>query len=103
MSGYLLTRTARTDLLVIRSYYLENAGYEVARNMASEFTRSFQFLGRTPGAGHQRKDLTEDASIRFWPMRDFLIVYRAAATPVEILFVVRGSRNIPDLLLNRMS
>jgi plasmid stabilization system protein ParE len=33
MSGYILTPTAQEDLTAIRDYYLDEAGYRIARQM----------------------------------------------------------------------
>jgi len=79
MSGYVLTPTAQQDLLQIRDYYWEQAGHRIARQILTEFVEAFQFLGRTPGAGHKREDLAEARPILFWPMRDYLILYTRPA------------------------
>jgi hypothetical protein len=34
----------------------------------------------------------------FWPVRDYLIVYRPERKPIEIVTVVRGSRDVRALL-----
>lgn len=72
MSRYVLMPAAKEDLAGIRDYYLAEAGYRVARQMAVEFADAFRFLARTPGAGHVRQDLAEDRPILFWPLRDYL-------------------------------
>jgi plasmid stabilization system protein ParE len=56
MSGYVLTPTAQEDLAGIRDYYLDEAGYRIARQMHVEFVEAFRFLARAPGAGHKRED-----------------------------------------------
>ena len=43
------------DRSASREYYLKAAGYQVARQMMSEFVDGFRVLGNTPGAGHKRK------------------------------------------------
>ena len=85
----------------IRDYYLEEAGSRVARQMVVEFVAAFRFLARTPGAGHKREDLAEDRPISFWAMRDYLILYRPATKPLQILSVVRGSRDVPTVIGRR--
>jgi toxin ParE1/3/4 len=98
MSRYVLTPAAQEDLAGIRDYYREEAGPRVARQMLVEFIEAFRFLARTPGAGHIREDLAENRPILFWPMRDYLILYKARTTPLEILSIFRGSRDVPGLL-----
>ena len=87
MSRYILMPAAQEDLAGIRDYYLEQAGYRVARKMIVEFVEVLRFLARTPGAGHVREDLAEDRPILFWPMRDYLILYKPETNPLEILSI----------------
>jgi toxin ParE1/3/4 len=101
MSGFILSPTAQRDLTDIRDYYLEEAGHRVARQMLVEFVEAFRVLTRTPGAGHKREDLAEDRPILFWPMRDYLILYRPGTVPLEIITIARGSRDIPGIIGNR--
>ncbi len=101
MSGYSLTPSAQGDLRGIRRYYRREAGYGIARQMNAEFVSSFRRIAGNPGIGHKREDLAGDRPILFWPMRDFLILYRSAGTSVVILMVVRGSRDIAQLIEHR--
>src|SRR5262249_5481092 len=101
MSGYILTPTAQGDLVQIRDYYLETAGQRVARQMLVEFVQAFRFLSRNPGAGHKRQDLAENRPVLFWPMRDYLVIYKRDITPLEIVTIARGDRDIPTILGRR--
>jgi antitoxin ParD1/3/4/toxin ParE1/3/4 len=101
MSGYILTPIAQEDLTDIRDFYLEEAGRRVARQMLVEFVEAFRFLARTPGAGHEREDLAEDRPILFWPMRDYLVLYRPGTNPLQIVTILRGSQDIPGIIGRR--
>jgi len=101
MSRYVLMPAAQDDLAAIRDYYLEEAGYGVARQMLVEFVDTFRFLARTPGAGHARPDLAEDRPILFWPLRDYLILYKPQTDPLQILSVFRWTRDTPHLIGRR--
>lgn len=101
MSRYVLMPIAQQDLAGIREYYLAEAGYRVSRQMMIEFVEEFRFLARSPGAGHKREDLAEDRPILFWPMRDYLIVYRPGTQPLQIVTIVRGSRDLPRIVVSR--
>jgi plasmid stabilization system protein ParE len=101
MSGYVLLPVAQEDLAGIRDYYLEEAGSRGARQMLVEFIETFRFLARTPGAGHKREDLAENRPILFWPMRDFLILYKEGSNPVEIVTIARGSQDLPKIIGRR--
>ena len=101
MSRYVLMPAAKEDLIEIRDYYSEKAGHHVARQMIVEFVAAFTFLAGTPGAGHLRQDLAEERPILFWPMRDYLILYKPATNPLQILSIFRGSRDVPALVGRR--
>ena len=47
--------------------------------------------------GHKREELAEDRPVLFWPVRDYLVIYRRIHKPIEIVRVVRGSRDISAL------
>ena len=94
MSGYFLTPVAHDGLVDIRDYYPEEAGYRVARQMLVEFVEAFRFLALTPGAGHKREDLAEDRQILFWPIRDYLILYKPDKSPWQIITIARGSQDV---------
>jgi len=98
MSRYVLARSAQRDLVLIPDYYLEEAGYRVARRMLAELVAAFRFLAATPGAGHKREDLAGSRPVLFWPVRDYLIVYKPGGKPLQILAILHASRDIPTLL-----
>jgi antitoxin ParD1/3/4/toxin ParE1/3/4 len=98
MKRYLLSPTAQEDLVHIRDYYLTVAGTRIARQMLAEFVEAFRFLAKNPGAGHTRQDLVEDRPVLFWPMRDYLILYKPDTNPLRIVSVFRGSQDIPGIV-----
>jgi hypothetical protein len=51
--------------------------------------------------GHVRADLTS-YTVLFWPVGDYLVIYRAERRPIEIVAVTQGSRDIPTFLSSRM-
>ena len=101
MSGYILTPVAQEDLADIRDYYPDEAGYRVARQMLVEFVEAFRFLALTPGAGHKREDLAEDRRILFWPMRDYLILYKPDTSPLQVITIARGSQDVAKIIGRR--
>jgi len=46
-----------------------------------------------PQQGHTRGDLTK-RPVLFFPLYSFLVIYRPQASPIRILGVLRGSRNV---------
>ena len=101
MSRYILAPFAQEDLVNIRDYYLEEAGSRVARQMLAEFVEAFRFLARNPRIGHPRNDLAGDRPVLFWRVREYLVVYKAETKPLEIVTIVRGSRDIPNVIGKR--
>ena len=99
MSAYLLGTDAELDLGEIWDYIAaDNA--DAADRWIGKLFDAFEALGRNAEIGHTRKDLTSDP-VRFWPVGSYLIIYRADSSPVEIVAVTQGSRDIPSFLGRR--
>ena len=98
MSRYRLSALAQQDLADIRDYYLTQGSPRAARTMLVQFVEALRALARTPGLGHRREDLAKDRPVLFWPVRDYLVIYRRTHKSIEIVRVVRGSRDISALL-----
>ena len=69
--------------------------------MLVESVEAFRFLALTPGAGHKREDLAEDRQILFWPMRDYLILYKPDTSPLQIITIARGSQDVAKIIGRR--
>jgi toxin ParE1/3/4 len=90
---YTLSPEAQQDLIEIRDYYLETAGARVARYVLGEIVKALQLLAHSPGVGHKRQDLTDEA-VKFWPIFAYLIVYDTEMRPLRIARVLHGSRDL---------
>ena len=101
MSGYVLSADAALDLEDIWEYIAAD-NVDAADRWTGKLFDAFEALGRTPGMGHKREDLTA-YPVLFWPVGAYLVIYRAERLPVEIVAVTRGSRDIPVFLRQRMS
>jgi antitoxin ParD1/3/4/toxin ParE1/3/4 len=51
-------------------------------------------------AGHWRRDVT-DAPVRFFSVYSYLIVYRPETTPLQIVGILHGGRNVEEILSKR--
>ena len=60
----------------------------------------FASLAKMPMQGHVRKDLT-DRRVLFFPL-SFLVVYQPDITPIRIMTVFRGKRDVRRLLKERL-
>ena len=96
MSRYLLTKLALADLEEILGYIAEDRPSAVER-VGARFVSTFDALAKNPQMGHVREDLTA-RPVRFWPLYTYLVVYRADTTPLQILPVLSGYRDIAALL-----
>jgi len=80
--------------------YIADDSVELANRIEGEFYELFASLGRMPGQGHTRKDLTK-RPVLFFSLYSFLIVYQANVTPIRIMAVLRGRRNVKRVLRER--
>ena len=99
MNGYVLSRDAERDLEDLWDYVAEDDVAAADRLIARLFD-AFEELGRFPGLGHKREDLT-NFPVLFWPVGNYLIIYRTEQPPIQIVAVVHGSRDIPAFLRRR--
>ena len=99
MFVYVLSPDALQDLQDIWDFVaLDNVN--AADRLEDEFFNAFEKLARQPGMGHTRPDITE-RDVRFWPSGSYLIVYRARSTALQILAVLHGSRDVPEIIRKR--
>ena len=68
-----------------------------AQRLAEELEAALERLGRNPGIGHRREDLT-DADVRFLTVRHRYLAVHAGRDPVLIIDVVDGRRDLTLLL-----
>ena len=78
--------------------YIAADSIEAASRVRQQIRDSCRHLAQHPGLGHRRDDLTTRADVRFWPVSSYLIIYRPATTPLEILRVLHGKRDAKSIL-----
>ena len=100
MSGYILADDAVLDLEAIWDYIAAD-NIDAADRWIAKLFEAFEALGQNPGMGHKREDLTR-FPILFWPVGAYLVIYRTQRSPIEIVAVTQGSRDIPRFLNRRM-
>jgi plasmid stabilization system protein ParE len=96
MSEFVLTPAAEGDLLKILEY-LEGDNPSAILKVVDALDEAMQLLADNPGIGHLRRDLT-DADVRFWSVFRYLVIYRPETTPLEIVRVLHGGRDVKRLL-----
>lgn len=102
MSNYILGPDADLDLDDIWEYIAADS-IDAADQWIAKLFDAFEAIGRMPGIGHKREDLTA-YPVLFWTVGSYLIIYRTPADrhAVEIVAVTQGSRDIPAFLRRRM-
>ncbi len=99
MIGYVLSRDAEQDLDDLWDHIAEESVGAADRLIACLFD-AFEELARNPGMGHKREDLTK-FPVLFWPIGNYLVIYRAEQSSVQIAAIVHGKRDIPTFLRRR--
>ena len=100
MALYEISAEAQNDLFAIWQHIAEDC-VELADRIDGEFHDLFESLGRMPGQGHVRKDITR-RPVLFFPLYSFIIIYQPSVTPIRILAVFRGRRDVGRLLSDRL-
>jgi plasmid stabilization system protein ParE len=96
MKRYLITPAAHEDLRQILEYIAQNspaAALKVLRDLAGAMRK----IARSPGIGRRIEDLA-DETLRFWTVHSYMVVYRDGITPVQIVRIPHGARDITAIL-----
>ena len=96
MSQYRLSDRAEADLEEIWLYVAQHS-VRGANRLLDELYEALRKLAVMPQMGHLREDLSEEP-LRFWSVRSYMIVYRSETSPIEIVRVVSGYRDLSRLL-----
>lgn len=80
--------------------YIAKDSIRAARKVRLQIFDACQNLAKNPRLGHTREDLTA-ASVLFWPVGAYLVIYRGDRKPIEIVAVTHGSLGIPEVLRRR--
>jgi len=96
-SRFVLSTPASDDLEGILSYVLEESGAQRAQHVADHLREAFHRLTHAPGLGHRREDLTS-APVLFCAVWSYLVVYKPDTTPLEMVRVLHGARDVGTIL-----
>ncbi len=99
MPAYVLSPNALQDLQDIWDF-ISSDNVTAADKLENELFEAFEMLAERPRMGHTRSDLTE-RDVRFWPLGSYLIVYRSIPTALEIVAVLQGARDVPEVIRKR--
>ena len=95
--SFFLTPEALADLESVFVYLAGNADVDTAERVTEKILAEIEEVGKSPGIGHQRNDLT-DRDVLFRGVYDLLIVYWKDTSPVEVARILHGARDVKRLL-----
>ena len=97
---YVLTPLAKSDHDDIIAYSVLHHGVDLTLELDLELARTMEDIAEHPQHGYRREELTEGlGDIRFRLVKkQFRIVYRADRTPVQILRILHGARDVRSKL-----
>src|SRR5438874_2396377 len=95
MSRFVLSPAARQDLHDIWDYIAEDS-VSAADRFVKRIYQVMQKLVAMPSLGIAHEDLA-DETLRVWPVKSYLIIYRPRTRPLEIVRIVSGYRDLPAL------
>ncbi|MBN9413431.1 MAG: type II toxin-antitoxin system RelE/ParE family toxin [Candidatus Paracaedimonas acanthamoebae] len=96
MSLFIFSPAAKQDLLEIWEYIAEESTV-TALKVLSTIEQKCHMLSEHPNLGHRRTDLTKHP-VLFWPVYNYLIIYKQDTRPLEIVRILSGYRNLIELL-----
>ena len=96
MTGFVLTEDAAADLESIFEF-IATDDPRAALRVLDELEAAMQMLAAAPLVGHLREELAA-APLRFWSVYSYLVIYDPSASPITVLRVLSGYRDVADLL-----
>ncbi|MBE9234972.1 type II toxin-antitoxin system RelE/ParE family toxin [Anabaena aphanizomenioides LEGE 00250] len=94
MTYLLRTAQAEEDLIEIWLYIAAD-NQVVADKILDQIEEKSQLLAKNPGIGQARPDIAPE--MRYFPVGSYLILYREIKDGIEVVRVVHGARNLPDV------
>jgi plasmid stabilization system protein ParE len=99
MPAYELSPDALQDLQDIWDYVAFDSE-DAADRLENEFFSTFEKLAVRPRIGHVRPDVSK-RDVLFWPTGSYLIVYRERPNALQVVAVLHGSRDVPEVMRKR--
>ena len=95
-ASFRLTLDAEAQLLEILDH-LAADNEEAARRLKDALLSAVSHLADMPEMGHRREDLTA-RRVKFWSVYQYLVVYDPAASPLTVIAVLHGARDVGQIL-----
>jgi len=98
---YVLAPEAAHDLVQVWLYIKRESSLKIADRVQAAIREQILSLAKSPGIGHWRKDLTDEA-VKFFPVYSYLIVYRPDTKPLHVVAILQGRRDLQQVLKDRL-
>ena len=98
--NFVFTLEAEVDVLAIWDHIADDDSEAAADRIVARIYDECNKLGEMPGLGHQRETLL-DVRHKFWSIWSYLIVYRWQVTPIQIIAIVHGARDLDVFFADR--
>jgi len=98
---YVLTAHAEDQLTTLLYELAVHAGWSRSMDVEEKLYDAFRGLAKNPGIGHTRSDLTH-LPIHFYYAEPYLVIYQRETTPLRIVAIHHGSRNLAEILLGEI-
>jgi toxin ParE1/3/4 len=98
---YVLAPEAALDLVRLWRYVKRESSKKIADRVEDAIRDQVVSLAQSPGIGHWRKDLTDEA-VKFFPVYSYLIVYRPDTKPLHVVAILQGRRDVEQILKGRL-
>ena len=99
MSRFILSTEAQHDYFDAFDF-IENYSQGAALKWEAMMLDTFRHLAVWPQTGKIRPEFAPP-SVRFWPAGDYVILYNPSSSPVEIIAILHGARNLSELIAAR--
>jgi toxin ParE1/3/4 len=100
MNNFVFAPQAEADVLEIWDFIADDDSEAAADRVIARIFEECEKLGDMPGLGHRRENLLS-RQYRFWRVWSYLIVYRWQITPIQIIAIVHGARDLNAFLSQR--
>lgn len=96
MTQVLHSKLAKLDLLSIWAYIAED-NPNAADKLLESIDEKCKLLAENPKLGQARPDIAP--TMRYFPIKNYLILYQEHASGIEVVRVIQGSRDLNAIIL----
>lgn len=92
MSTYVLSTSAKEDLVEIVRFSESRGGLRAALRLIEAISKDLERLGERPSIGRRFRS-SKSMTLRSWFVFDYRIVYDTETAPIRIVCIVHGARD----------